>query len=90
VADFRRGEQSDGRNACRRAGRTRFVPFAEGDAALVGRQFGEEGGGSHDEADVAMPPVPGARLAVVEAEVVLRPQDGYARDRGASLLDTVE
>ena len=51
--------------------RTPFVRFFPSGLAQVGGQFGKERGGGHHQAHVAVPAMPGARLAVIEAKVVL-------------------
>ena len=52
-------------------GRTRFVRFFFGAAAQSGGQLGEKGERRHAQGHMAVPAVPGAGLAVVEAKVVL-------------------
>lgn len=67
--------------------RTRFVPFAwiaefgfgvePGGAALIGSEFGEEGGGRHDQCHVSVPAMPGAGLAMIETEIILGAQEAF-------------
>src|SRR3954463_6245174 len=51
--------------------RTPFVRFGPRGSAQVGGQPGEKGCRRHAQAHVPVPPVPGARLAMVETEIVL-------------------
>ena len=66
----------------------RVDPFAESMAALVGGKLGEKGCGGHDQGHMAMPPMPGSGLAVIETEIVLSAQeaflDGPSQTGGAS------
>ena len=52
-----------------------FVRFVfsrvKGRSPAVGGEFGEEGGGGHDEGHMAMPATPGAGFAMIEAEIAL-------------------
>src|SRR3978361_161425 len=66
---------TDGNSAAmavrRRLGqRTRFVRFAPSRSAQIGGQFGEERGGCHAQAHMAMPSVPRANLTMIKAEIV--------------------
>src|SRR3954453_7471077 len=51
--------------------RTPFVRFAPCRPTQVGRQPGQEGCRRQAQAHVPVPPVPGARLAMAETEIVL-------------------
>ncbi len=65
------GSGSSSGSCVRPVRRTPFVRFAKSRSPQVGGQFGEEGGGRHDERHVAMPAVPGASFAVIEAKIGL-------------------
>ena len=51
--------------------RTRFVRFAPSGSAQISGELGEEAGRGHAEGHVPMPSVPGACLAMIEAEIAL-------------------
>jgi len=66
---------------------TRFVPFAEGAAALLGGEFREERGGGHDQAHMPVPATPGTGLAVIQAEIVPGSGPGQALRAQEAFLD---
>lgn len=58
-------------------GWTLIVAFAEGLTARPGGHACKECGDGHDQAHMAVPAMPGSRLAMIETEVVLGVQERF-------------